>query len=77
MPRTGTAASPPGAAPVLRRESGDWPFTEKDGDNWVLETFFVAFGRLQISFLVAHVVDEFDPDDLKTLLAEFDWPRPD
>ena len=71
---TFTAGSGPGAPTGIRRV---WPITEKDGDDWVLETFFVAFGRLQISFLVAHVVGEFDPDDINTLMAEFDWPRPD
>lgn len=54
-----------------------WPIAEKDGTQWVLETFFVPFGQLHISFFVTHVVGEFDPDDIRTLLAEFDWPRAD
>lgn len=54
-----------------------WPIIEKDGASWVLETFFVPFGQLHIRFFVTHVVGEFDPDDIRTLLAEFDWPRAD
>lgn len=66
------AGSGSGAPTGVRRL---WPVTEKEGANWVLETYFAAFGQLHISFLVAHVVGEFDPEDIQTLLAEFDWPR--
>lgn len=50
-----------------------WPFLQRDGESWALETFFVAFGDVQISLFLANGPD-FDPDDNQALLAQFDWP---
>jgi hypothetical protein len=51
-----------------------WPFIEKGGELWALETFFVPFGDIHIAILLANGPD-FDPDDNRALLAQFDWPR--
>ncbi len=52
-----------------------WPFVEKDGESWALETFFAAFGDTHVGILLANGPD-FEPDDNRALLAQFDWPRP-
>ena len=50
-----------------------WPFLQRDGGPWALETFFVAFGDIHICLFLANGPD-FDPDDNRALLAQFDWP---
>ena len=52
-----------------------WPFVKKDGENWALETFFVACGDIHVGILLTNG-PAFDPDDNRALLAQFDWPRP-
>ena len=56
-----------------------WPFFEVEGENWNLETFFVARGQIHISiFKTCPPGDVIETgESLEQMLAQFDWPRPD
>lgn len=67
------ATFPAGRYTGIRRR---WPDLKRDGTLWGIETFFVAAGPVHISLRAAHAAGEFEPDDIRTLVAEFDWPDP-
>lgn len=56
-----------------------WPFFEIDGENWNLETFFVARGQVHICiFKTCPPGDVIETgESLEEMLVQFDWPRPD
>ncbi len=73
MPKQSPRYSPVGRSTGIRRL---WPDLERDGTLWGIETFFVAAGPVHVSLRAAHATGEFEPDDIRTLVAEFDWPDP-
>ena len=56
-----------------------WPFFEVDGENWNLETFFVARGQIHICiFKTCPPGDVIETgESLEQMLVQFDWPRAD